>query len=92
MMLAVELSTTNTTRLTETPRCLRPRSGATAAQTRSKISSTPLTQRQKRLQENVGAAAIELTEGDLRNIEDVASQITVLGHRYSESSERMVDR
>src|SRR6202007_3240480 len=56
------------------------------------IVPIPGTTKLHRLQENVGAAAIELTEGDLRNIEDAASQITVQGHRYSESSERMVDR
>jgi aryl-alcohol dehydrogenase-like predicted oxidoreductase len=56
------------------------------------IVPIPGTTKLHRLQENVGAAAIELTEGDLRDIEDAASQITVQGHRYSEGSERMVDR
>jgi aryl-alcohol dehydrogenase-like predicted oxidoreductase len=56
------------------------------------IVPIPGTTKLHRLQENVGAAAIELTEGDLRDIEDASSQITVQGHRYSESSERMVDR
>jgi len=41
-----------------------------------------------RLQKNVGAAAVELTGGDLCDIEHATSQITVQGHRYSESSER----
>jgi aryl-alcohol dehydrogenase-like predicted oxidoreductase len=45
-----------------------------------------------RLQENVAAAAIELTEGDLRDIEDAASRITVQGARYSEGAQRLVDR
>ncbi|HYU33065.1 MAG TPA: aldo/keto reductase, partial [Thermoanaerobaculia bacterium] len=45
-----------------------------------------------RVQENVAAASVELTEGDLRDIESAASQITVQGARYSESSQRMVDR
>jgi len=56
------------------------------------IVPIPGTTKLHRLQENVGAAAIELTEGDLRDIEEAASQITLQGHRYSESSERMVDR
>ncbi|HEY5777696.1 MAG TPA: aldo/keto reductase [Terrimicrobiaceae bacterium] len=56
------------------------------------IVPIPGTTKLHRLRENVGAAAIELTEGDLRDIEHAASQITVQGHRYSESSERMVDR
>jgi len=56
------------------------------------IVPIPGTTKLHRLQENVGAAAIELTEGDLRNIEDAASQISVQGHRYGEGSEQMVDR
>src|SRR6201987_1484913 len=56
------------------------------------IVPIPGTTKLHRLQENVGAAAIELNEGDLRDIEDAASQITVQGHRYSEGSEQMVDR
>jgi aryl-alcohol dehydrogenase-like predicted oxidoreductase len=56
------------------------------------IVPIPGTTKLHRLQENVGAAAIELTEGDLRDIEDAASQIKVQGHRYSAGSEQMVDR
>jgi aryl-alcohol dehydrogenase-like predicted oxidoreductase len=56
------------------------------------IVPIPGTTKLHRLQENVGAAAIELTEGDLGDIEDATSQITVQGHRYSEGSEQMVDR
>jgi len=56
------------------------------------IVPIPGTTKLHRLQENVAAAAVELTEGDLRDIESAASQITVQGHRYSESAQRMVDR
>jgi aryl-alcohol dehydrogenase-like predicted oxidoreductase len=56
------------------------------------IIPIPGTTKLHRLQENIGAAAIELTEADLRDIADAVSQITVQGHRYSEGSERMVDR
>jgi len=56
------------------------------------IVPIPGTTKLHRLQENVGAAAIELIEGDLGDIEDAASQITVQGHRYGEGSEQMVDR
>ena len=57
------------------------------------IVPIPGTTKLHRLQENVfGAAAIELTKGDLRDIEDAASQISVQGHRYGEGSEQMVDR
>lgn len=56
------------------------------------IVPIPGTTKLHRLQENVAAAAVELTEGDLRDIESAASQITVQGARYSEGSQRMVDR
>jgi aryl-alcohol dehydrogenase-like predicted oxidoreductase len=56
------------------------------------IVPIPGTTKLLRLQENVAAAAVELTEGDLRDIENAASQITVQGARYSEGAQRMVDR
>jgi aryl-alcohol dehydrogenase-like predicted oxidoreductase len=56
------------------------------------IVPIPGTTKLHRLQENVAAAAIELTEGDLRDVESAASQIMVQGARYSESTQRMVDR
>jgi aryl-alcohol dehydrogenase-like predicted oxidoreductase len=56
------------------------------------IVPIPGTTKLHRLRENVAAAAIELTEGDLREIENAASQITVQGARYSEGAQRMVDR
>ncbi|HEX6902187.1 MAG TPA: aldo/keto reductase [Thermoanaerobaculia bacterium] len=56
------------------------------------IVPIPGTTKLHRLQENVAAASRELTEGDLRDIESAASRITVQGHRYSEGSQRMVDR
>ncbi len=45
-----------------------------------------------RLQENVAAASIELSEGDLREIESSTSGITVEGARYSEAAQRMINR
>ena len=54
------------------------------------IAPIPGTTKVHRLEENVGAAAIELTEDDLREIED--AQIEARGHRYGEASQRMVDR
>jgi aryl-alcohol dehydrogenase-like predicted oxidoreductase len=56
------------------------------------IVPIPGTTKLHRLQENVAAASVEFTEGDLRDIEDAASQITVQGARYSESAQRMIDR
>lgn len=56
------------------------------------IVPIPGTTKLRRLEENVGAAAVELTPDDLREIESAATQITVQGARYSESSQRMIDR
>jgi len=56
------------------------------------IVPIPGTTKPHRLQENVAAASVELTEGDLREIESAASQITVQGARYSENAQRMIDR
>src|SRR5207248_606679 len=56
------------------------------------IVPIPGTTKLHRLHENVAAAAVELTGGDLRDIESAASQITVQGARYSESAQRMIDR
>ncbi len=53
------------------------------------IVPIPGTRRLERLEENIGAVAIELTPDDLRDIESAASQIAVQGARYPESLERM---
>ncbi|MFI5076039.1 MAG: aldo/keto reductase, partial [Vicinamibacteria bacterium] len=49
----------------------------------------PGTTKLHRLDENLGAASIELTDEDLREIEDASSRITVLGARYPEAIEKM---
>jgi aryl-alcohol dehydrogenase-like predicted oxidoreductase len=56
------------------------------------IVPIPGTTKLHRLRENVAAAAVELTEGDLRDIETAAAKITVQGARYSESAQRMINR
>jgi pyridoxine 4-dehydrogenase len=56
------------------------------------IVPIPGTTKLHRLQENVAAAAVELTEGDLREIEKAASRIEVHGARYSEAAQRMINR
>jgi len=56
------------------------------------IVPIPGTTKLHRLQENIAAAAVELTEGDLRDIESAASQIKVEGARYSEAAQRMINR
>ena len=56
------------------------------------IVPIPGTTKPHRLEENLGAAAVELTPADLREIENAAAQIAVHGARYSEASQRMVNR
>lgn len=56
------------------------------------IVPIPGTTKLDRLEENIGAADIELTAGDLREIENAASQIQVQGARYPEHIERMSNR
>ena len=51
------------------------------------IVPIPGTTKLKRLDENIGAASIELTPEDLRHIESVASKISVQGARYPEHIE-----
>jgi aryl-alcohol dehydrogenase-like predicted oxidoreductase len=55
------------------------------------IVPIPGTRKLNRLEENIGAAEIELSPDDLREIEDAASKIEVQGGRYSEASERMTN-
>jgi aryl-alcohol dehydrogenase-like predicted oxidoreductase len=52
----------------------------------------PGTTKLHRLEENIGAAAVELTPDDLREINSAASEITVQGARYPEHLERRVGR
>ena len=52
------------------------------------IVPIPGTTKLPRLEENIGAASVELTRHDLREIDDAASKITVEGARYPEDMER----
>src|SRR5436190_1213884 len=56
------------------------------------IVPIPGTTKLHRLEENIGAAAIELTPDDLREIDSAASKITVHGARYPERLEKMTGR
>ena len=56
------------------------------------IVPIPGTTKLHRLDENIGAAAVELTPEDLRGIESAASRIIVQGARYPEYMERMTGR
>ena len=53
------------------------------------IVPIPGTTKLHRLEENIGAVAVELTPDDLREIDSVASKITVQGARYPERLEQM---
>jgi len=52
------------------------------------IVPIPGTRKLERLDENLGAADVDLTTQDLREIEEAASRITVQGARYPEEYER----
>ena len=56
------------------------------------IVPIPGTRKIERLEENIGAASVDLTSDDLREIEDATSGIAVQGARYPESAQRMIDR
>ena len=53
------------------------------------IVPIPGTRKLSRLEENIGAVAVNLSSDDLREIESAASKITVQGARYPEHLERM---
>jgi aryl-alcohol dehydrogenase-like predicted oxidoreductase len=56
------------------------------------IVPIPGTTRLERLEENIGAAAIELSAEDLHEIDRATSRIGVQGPRYPENLNRMVNR
>lgn len=56
------------------------------------IVPIPGTTKLHRLDENIGAVAIELTAEDLREINEAAEKITVQGARYPERLEQMTGR
>jgi aryl-alcohol dehydrogenase-like predicted oxidoreductase len=52
----------------------------------------PGTTKRHRLEENLGAAAVQLTPDDLRAIDQAASEIRVHGARYPEHLQKLVGR
>jgi len=56
------------------------------------IVPIPGTTKLQRLEENIAAADITLTRDDLREIDEVLSNVTIAGARYSESMQKMVGR
>src|SRR5688572_5668949 len=59
---------------------------------KSWVVPIPGTTRLHRLEENLGAAGLELTADDLNEIEAAAGQITVQGARYTERLQKFIDR
>ena len=56
------------------------------------IVPIPGTTKLHRLEENIGAAAVELTRDDLEQLETAASKIAVQGARYPEALQKLVGR
>jgi aryl-alcohol dehydrogenase-like predicted oxidoreductase len=56
------------------------------------IVPIPGTTKLHRLKENLGAIAVELTLGELQEINTASSKLTVQGERYSEGSAKMINR
>jgi aryl-alcohol dehydrogenase-like predicted oxidoreductase len=56
------------------------------------IVPIPGTTKLQRLEENIGAASLELSSDDICEINSVASKVTVQGDRYPESLNRLVGR
>lgn len=56
------------------------------------IAPIPGTTKLHRLEENLGAANVTLTPADLRQIEEASSQIKLVGERYPEAAQRMINR
>ncbi|HEU4869863.1 MAG TPA: aldo/keto reductase, partial [Pyrinomonadaceae bacterium] len=56
------------------------------------IVPIPGTTKLHRLEENIGAANVELTADDLREIDDASSKITIEGARYPEAMEKRTGR
>jgi len=56
------------------------------------IVPIPGTTKLDRLEENLGSVAVELSAGDLSEIESAAAEITVQGARYPEAIEKMTGR
>lgn len=56
------------------------------------IVPIPGTTQLSRLDENIGAVAIELTTEDLREIDDAAEKVKVMGDRYPDTLEKLTGR
>lgn len=86
--------------LVDRVRAVAERGGATLGQValawllaqRPSIVPIPGTRRLTRLQENIGAADLVLTAEDLAELDEASTQIRIVGERYPEAMQQMVDR
>jgi len=56
------------------------------------ITPIPGTRRLERLDENLASTELDLTDGDLAELEEASGSIQVQGERYPEALQRMIDR
>lgn len=56
------------------------------------IVPIPGTTKLHRLEENLGSLKIELTDVELKNIDEATAKIKILGERYPEAAQKMIDR
>jgi aryl-alcohol dehydrogenase-like predicted oxidoreductase len=56
------------------------------------IVPIPGTTKLSRREKNIGAVDIELTHEDLRNIDEAASKVAILGAQYPEQHEKLTGR
>jgi aryl-alcohol dehydrogenase-like predicted oxidoreductase len=52
----------------------------------------PGTRRLSRLDENIGAAHVTLTEDDLTELDEASTQVKIVGDRYPEAMQRLINR
>jgi aryl-alcohol dehydrogenase-like predicted oxidoreductase len=86
--------------LVERIRAVAERLGATPGQValawllaqRPSIVPIPGTRRLTRLEENIGAADLALTAEDLAELEQASTEVKILGERYPEAMQQMVNR
>jgi aryl-alcohol dehydrogenase-like predicted oxidoreductase len=86
--------------LVERLRTIGQRKGATPAQLALAwllarapwIVPIPGTTKVRRLEENLGAAGVELTSDDLAEIDRVASEVPIVGDRYPSDLEQKTNR
>jgi diketogulonate reductase-like aldo/keto reductase len=56
------------------------------------IFKIPETAKLHRLEENLGAVDLLLTDEELKLIDEVSLKIKIVGERYSEAAQKLIDR